>query len=104
MGIINFYDMQLIALDSIFKKRQSFHQRQEFWDVDQDDNETFDPKQNDAKIHFTDMQNQRFSIPICLNFKRLHRCWWRMLETKWVGDKFEMLVTDLIHRENHNFY
>ena len=25
---------------------------------------------------------------------RLHRCWWRMLETKCVGDKFEMLVTD----------
>ena len=24
----------------------------------------------------------------------LHRCWWRMLETKCVGDKFEMLVTD----------
>ena len=25
---------------------------------------------------------------------RLHRCWWRMLRTKCVGDKFEMLVTD----------
>ena len=23
-----------------------------------------------------------------------HRCWWRMLETKCVGDNFEMLVTD----------
>ena len=23
----------------------------------------------------------------------LHRCWWRMLEEKYVGDKFEMLVT-----------
>ena len=23
-----------------------------------------------------------------------HRCWWRMLETKCVGDKFEMLMTD----------
>ena len=22
------------------------------------------------------------------------RCWWRMMETKCVGDKFEMLVTD----------
>ena len=34
----------------------------------------------------------------------LHRCWWRMLETKCVGDKFEMLLTDLIHWENrqHN--
>ena len=31
----------------------------------------------------------------------LHRCWWRMLDTKCVGDKFEMLVTDLIHWENH---
>ena len=29
-----------------------------------------------------------------------HRCWWRMLETKCVGDKFEMLVTGL-HWENH---
>ena len=27
----------------------------------------------------------------------LHRCWWRMLEAKSVGDKFEMLVADLIH-------
>ena len=26
---------------------------------------------------------------------RLHRCWWRMLATKCVGDKFEMLVTDI---------
>ena len=25
--------------------------------------------------------------------KWLHRCWWRMLETKCVGDNFEMLVT-----------
>ena len=25
---------------------------------------------------------------------RLHRCWWHILETKCVGDKFEMLVTD----------
>ena len=24
----------------------------------------------------------------------LHRCWWQMLETKYVGDKFEMLMTD----------
>ena len=31
----------------------------------------------------------------------LHRCWWRMLETKCVGDKFEMLVTDLIHWKKH---
>ena len=28
------------------------------------------------------------------HLSRLHRCWWRMLETKWLGDKFEMLVTD----------
>ena len=27
--------------------------------------------------------------------RRLHRCWWRMLETKYVGDNFEMLVTVL---------
>ena len=26
---------------------------------------------------------------------RLHRCWWRMLEMKCVGDNFEILVTDL---------
>ena len=31
----------------------------------------------------------------------LHRCWWRMLETQCVGDKSEMLMTDLIHWENH---
>ena len=30
-------------------------------------------------------------------FLWLHRCWWRMLETKCAGDKVEMLVTDLIH-------
>ena len=28
---------------------------------------------------------------------RLHRCWRRMLETKYVGDNFEMLVTVLAH-------
>jgi len=28
-------------------------------------------------------------------------CRWRLWETKRVGDKFEGLVTDLIHRENH---
>ena len=26
----------------------------------------------------------------------LHRCWWRMLETKCVGDNFEILVTVLV--------
>ena len=35
-----------------------------------------------------------------LNIVRLHRCWLRMLETKYVGDKFEMLVTDS-NLENH---
>ena len=25
---------------------------------------------------------------------RLHRCWWRMLETECVGDNFQMLMTD----------
>ena len=29
-----------------------------------------------------------------MKMKWLHRCWRRMLETKCVGDKFEMLVTD----------
>ena len=28
------------------------------------------------------------------NWQRWHRCWWRMLETKCVGDKFKMLMTD----------
>ena len=32
--------------------------------------------------------------------ERWHRCWWRMLETKCVDDKFKMLVTDLIHWKN----
>ena len=36
-----------------------------------------------------------------IRYQRLHRCWWRMLETKCVGDKFEMLVTDLIHWKKH---
>ena len=27
---------------------------------------------------------------------RLHRCWWRMLETKCVGDNFKMLVMILV--------
>ena len=27
--------------------------------------------------------------------KELHRCWWRMLETKCVGDNYNMLVTIL---------
>ena len=36
-----------------------------------------------------------FQLRICVsNLFWLHRCWWRMLETKCVGDKFEMLVTD----------
>ena len=30
-----------------------------------------------------------------VEFLRLHRCWWRMLETKCVGDSFEMLMTVL---------
>ena len=30
-----------------------------------------------------------------MKMKWLHRCWRRMLETKCVDDKFEMLVTDL---------
>ena len=40
-------------------------------------------------------------IQVMDEFGRLHRCWRRMLETKCVGDKFEMLVTNLIHWENH---
>ena len=28
-----------------------------------------------------------------MHWKWLHRCWWRMLKTKYVGDNFEMLVT-----------
>ena len=34
--------------------------------------------------------------------KRWHRCWWRMLETKCVGDKFKILVTDLMTSRQHN--
>ena len=29
-----------------------------------------------------------------------HRCWWRMLETKCVGDKFKMLVANKNHQHN----
>ena len=28
---------------------------------------------------------------------RFHQCWWPMLETKFVGDKFEILVTDFFY-------
>ena len=35
---------------------------------------------------------------------RLHRCWWRMLETKCVGDNFEMLVTVLAVFVTNIFY
>ena len=34
---------------------------------------------------------------------KLHLCWWRMLETKCVGHKFEMLVTDLLRWKNHPY-
>ena len=34
-------------------------------------------------------------------FRRLHRFWWRRLQTKCVGDKFEMLVTDSQCWKNH---
>ena len=30
-----------------------------------------------------------------LQYEWLHRCWWRMLETKCVGDNYKMLVTVL---------
>ena len=44
----------------------------------------------------------RFLSPAWLfrNFG-LHRCWWRMLETKCIGDNFEMLVTVLAIFENN---
>ena len=32
---------------------------------------------------------------------RLHRCWSRMLETFWIGDKFDMLVIDFLRFESH---
>lgn len=31
----------------------------------------------------------------------MHRSWWQMLETKGVGDNFQMLLTDLLHRKSH---
>ena len=34
------------------------------------------------------------NINVTTKHNWLHRCWWRMLETKCVGEKFEMLVTD----------
>jgi len=39
--------------------------------------------------------------PKSIGRHRLDRCWWRILETKCVGDKFEMSLTDLMHWENH---
>ena len=32
-------------------------------------------------------------LKVTLTLNRFHRWWWRMLETKSVGDKFEMVVT-----------
>ena len=39
-----------------------------------------------------------------LTLSWLHRLWWQILATKCAGDKFEILVTDLIHWKNdqHN--
>ena len=54
------------------------------------------------KLIFFKNSNCKFICnPKSIGRHRLHRCWWRMLETKFVGDKFEMLVIDLIHWENH---
>ena len=36
-----------------------------------------------------------FSRVINVTMKRLHICWWRMLETKCVADNFELMVTVL---------
>ena len=36
-----------------------------------------------------------FEIILSIIIIRLHRYWWRMLETKYVDDNFEMLVTVL---------
>ena len=36
----------------------------------------------------------RTKIEVELDLAGLHRCWGRMLATKYVYDKFEMLVTD----------
>ena len=53
---------------------------------------------------YMSQRNVHLSVHVCsctftvsvrwLHIFRLHWCWWRMLETKCVGDKFEMLVTD----------
>ena len=43
----------------------------------------------------TDVGDKIWLSPASSIFQRLHRCRWRMLETKCVGEKFEMLVTDL---------
>ena len=34
----------------------------------------------------------------------LHRCWWRMLETKCVDDNFDLLITDILHWESHQYF
>ena len=39
-------------------------------------------------------QNQRTYHQVWI-FNELHRCWWQMFETKFIGDNFKMLVTVL---------
>jgi len=51
----------------------------------------------------------RFELPLLKLYftkfyrnKGLHQCWWRILETKCVGDWFRILVTDLIREKITN--
>ena len=58
------------------------------------------PKNRNSYFHIIFMKYWNL---IKYNIWWLHRCWWRIMETECVGDKFEMLVTDLIYRKNHHY-
>ena len=47
------------------------------------------------------VSNSRYQQDRTSEAIRLHRCWWRMLETKCISDNFEMLVTELSEWQSH---
>ena len=53
----------------------------------------------------SDSQRKKLNIFVIFEiWDGLHRFWWRMLETKYVGDNFEMLVTVLADFDTNIFY
>ena len=52
-------------------------------------------KERDDQFAGTEGMFDRNRIFLTIKMNWLHRCWWRMLETKCVGENFKMLVTIL---------